>query len=214
MGSEGAWRRVWASSCGFPPSQETANCQSRSAVAVTPRAASVASVTLLASAIARSVPTPALCEARHHGRTCCLAFPLTVPWGCPRAPTTRPLRDHLCPAAQSLVGNQAAPDGSRASAWGLWDLPRDCQKWLGGRPQRLLEVQETPPPPVSPHPPFHLSSQAQVEGLTCSHCRPHHFYLSASNPDGCVPCFCMGVTQQCASSSYSRHLVSARARPL
>uniref|UniRef100_A0A673TRL3 Basement membrane-specific heparan sulfate proteoglycan core protein n=1 Tax=Suricata suricatta TaxID=37032 RepID=A0A673TRL3_SURSU len=51
--------------------------------------------------------------------------------------------------------------------------------------------------------------KAQVEGLTCSHCRPHHFYLSASNPDGCLPCFCMGVTQQCASSSYSRHLVRA-----
>ncbi|XP_043429966.1 basement membrane-specific heparan sulfate proteoglycan core protein isoform X13 [Prionailurus bengalensis] len=55
--------------------------------------------------------------------------------------------------------------------------------------------------------------KAQVEGLTCSHCRPHHFYLSASNPDGCVPCFCMGVTQQCASSSYSRHLISTRFAP-
>uniref|UniRef100_A0A8C0L4U3 Basement membrane-specific heparan sulfate proteoglycan core protein n=1 Tax=Canis lupus dingo TaxID=286419 RepID=A0A8C0L4U3_CANLU len=49
--------------------------------------------------------------------------------------------------------------------------------------------------------------KAQVEGLTCSHCRPHHFYLSASNPDGCLPCFCMGITQQCVSSSYTRHLV-------
>ncbi|XP_060478237.2 basement membrane-specific heparan sulfate proteoglycan core protein isoform X8 [Panthera onca] len=55
--------------------------------------------------------------------------------------------------------------------------------------------------------------KAQVEGLTCSHCRPHHFYLSASNPDGCVPCFCMGVTQQCASSSYSRHLISTHFAP-
>ncbi|XP_058574713.1 basement membrane-specific heparan sulfate proteoglycan core protein isoform X10 [Neofelis nebulosa] len=55
--------------------------------------------------------------------------------------------------------------------------------------------------------------KAQVEGLTCSHCRPHHFYLSASNPDGCVPCFCMGVTQQCVSSSYSRHLISTRFAP-
>ncbi|XP_023385164.1 basement membrane-specific heparan sulfate proteoglycan core protein [Pteropus vampyrus] len=55
--------------------------------------------------------------------------------------------------------------------------------------------------------------KAQVEGLTCSHCRPHHFHLSASNPDGCLPCFCMGVTQQCASSSYTRHLISTRFAP-
>ncbi|XP_075802672.1 basement membrane-specific heparan sulfate proteoglycan core protein isoform X4 [Microtus pennsylvanicus] len=55
--------------------------------------------------------------------------------------------------------------------------------------------------------------KAQVEGLTCSHCRPHHFYLSASNPEGCLPCFCMGVTQQCASSSYSRHQISTHFAP-
>ncbi|XP_047579738.1 basement membrane-specific heparan sulfate proteoglycan core protein isoform X13 [Lutra lutra] len=55
--------------------------------------------------------------------------------------------------------------------------------------------------------------KAQVEGRTCSHCRPHHFFLSSSNPDGCRPCFCMGVTQQCASSSYVRHLISTRFAP-
>ncbi|XP_069893790.1 basement membrane-specific heparan sulfate proteoglycan core protein isoform X4 [Dipodomys merriami] len=55
--------------------------------------------------------------------------------------------------------------------------------------------------------------KAQVEGRTCSQCRPHHFYLSASNPAGCLPCFCMGVTQQCASSSYTRHLISTRFAP-
>ncbi|XP_036888870.1 basement membrane-specific heparan sulfate proteoglycan core protein isoform X6 [Sturnira hondurensis] len=55
--------------------------------------------------------------------------------------------------------------------------------------------------------------KAQVEGLTCSRCRPHHFYLSISNPDGCLPCFCMGITQQCASSSYTRHLISTRFAP-
>nr|XP_035965225.1 basement membrane-specific heparan sulfate proteoglycan core protein isoform X17 [Halichoerus grypus] len=55
--------------------------------------------------------------------------------------------------------------------------------------------------------------KAQVEGLTCSHCRPHHFFLSARNPDGCLPCFCMGVTQQCASSSYARRPISTRFAP-
>ncbi|XP_044138378.1 basement membrane-specific heparan sulfate proteoglycan core protein isoform X4 [Bufo gargarizans] len=48
-----------------------------------------------------------------------------------------------------------------------------------------------------------------VEGLTCSTCRPNHFYLSADNPDGCLPCFCMGVTQQCSSSSYHRELITS-----
>ncbi|XP_075408101.1 basement membrane-specific heparan sulfate proteoglycan core protein isoform X2 [Tenrec ecaudatus] len=55
--------------------------------------------------------------------------------------------------------------------------------------------------------------KAQVEGLTCSQCRPHHFHLSASNPDGCLSCFCMGITQQCASSSYTRHLITTRFAP-
>ncbi|XP_036699513.1 basement membrane-specific heparan sulfate proteoglycan core protein isoform X6 [Balaenoptera musculus] len=55
--------------------------------------------------------------------------------------------------------------------------------------------------------------KAQVEGLTCSYCRPHHFHLNASNPVGCLPCFCMGITQQCTSSSYTRHLISTHFAP-
>ncbi|XP_072011491.1 basement membrane-specific heparan sulfate proteoglycan core protein isoform X5 [Engystomops pustulosus] len=51
--------------------------------------------------------------------------------------------------------------------------------------------------------------KSHVEGLTCSTCRPNHFYLSADNPDGCLPCFCMGVTQQCTSSSYHRELITS-----
>ncbi|XP_031762630.1 basement membrane-specific heparan sulfate proteoglycan core protein isoform X7 [Xenopus tropicalis] len=47
-----------------------------------------------------------------------------------------------------------------------------------------------------------------VEGASCGTCRPHHFYLSTENPDGCLPCFCMGVTQQCTSSTYHRELIS------
>ncbi|XP_077167850.1 basement membrane-specific heparan sulfate proteoglycan core protein isoform X5 [Paroedura picta] len=51
--------------------------------------------------------------------------------------------------------------------------------------------------------------KAHVEGPSCSTCRAHHFHLSAENPDGCLPCFCMGVTQQCASSSSYRDLVTS-----
>ncbi|XP_032087651.1 basement membrane-specific heparan sulfate proteoglycan core protein isoform X2 [Thamnophis elegans] len=52
-----------------------------------------------------------------------------------------------------------------------------------------------------------------VEGLSCDSCRPHHFHLSAENPLGCLPCFCMGVTQLCTSSSYYRDVVSTTFHP-
>ncbi|XP_039364874.1 basement membrane-specific heparan sulfate proteoglycan core protein isoform X5 [Mauremys reevesii] len=48
-----------------------------------------------------------------------------------------------------------------------------------------------------------------VEGPSCSSCRANHFHLSAENHEGCLPCFCMGVTQQCTSSSYYRGLVTS-----
>uniref|UniRef100_A0A8C5WSN8 Basement membrane-specific heparan sulfate proteoglycan core protein n=1 Tax=Laticauda laticaudata TaxID=8630 RepID=A0A8C5WSN8_LATLA len=52
-----------------------------------------------------------------------------------------------------------------------------------------------------------------VEGIFCDSCRPHHFHLSVENPLGCLPCFCMGVTQQCTSSSYYRDVVSTSFLP-
>uniref|UniRef100_A0ABM5EK41 Basement membrane-specific heparan sulfate proteoglycan core protein isoform X2 n=1 Tax=Pogona vitticeps TaxID=103695 RepID=A0ABM5EK41_9SAUR len=55
--------------------------------------------------------------------------------------------------------------------------------------------------------------KVNVEGPTCGSCRPHHFHLSAENPEGCLPCFCMGVTQQCTSSSYHRHVVATAFLP-
>ncbi|XP_041425839.1 basement membrane-specific heparan sulfate proteoglycan core protein isoform X10 [Xenopus laevis] len=47
-----------------------------------------------------------------------------------------------------------------------------------------------------------------VEGSSCGTCRPQYFHLSTENPEGCLPCFCMGVTQQCSSSTYHRELIS------
>uniref|UniRef100_H3D4F7 Heparan sulfate proteoglycan 2 n=1 Tax=Tetraodon nigroviridis TaxID=99883 RepID=H3D4F7_TETNG len=48
-----------------------------------------------------------------------------------------------------------------------------------------------------------------VEGPTCTSCKPGNFHLSSENKDGCLSCFCMGVTQQCFSSTYYRDLVSS-----
>ncbi|XP_052547651.1 basement membrane-specific heparan sulfate proteoglycan core protein isoform X13 [Tympanuchus pallidicinctus] len=49
--------------------------------------------------------------------------------------------------------------------------------------------------------------KANVEGPHCATCRPHHFHLSAENPAGCLPCFCMGIVQHCTSTSYTRDTV-------
>uniref|UniRef100_A0A183D0Z1 Laminin IV type A domain-containing protein n=1 Tax=Gongylonema pulchrum TaxID=637853 RepID=A0A183D0Z1_9BILA len=41
-------------------------------------------------------------------------------------------------------------------------------------------------------------------GALCDQCPANSFYMSASNPQGCIPCFCSGVTQHCSSSNYYR----------
>ncbi|KAI1897142.1 hypothetical protein AGOR_G00080140 [Albula goreensis] len=48
-----------------------------------------------------------------------------------------------------------------------------------------------------------------VQGPSCSQCKPGHFHLSSENRDGCLSCFCMGITQQCTSSNYYRDVVSS-----
>uniref|UniRef100_W5M174 Heparan sulfate proteoglycan 2 n=1 Tax=Lepisosteus oculatus TaxID=7918 RepID=W5M174_LEPOC len=52
-----------------------------------------------------------------------------------------------------------------------------------------------------------------TEGPTCGSCKQGHFHLSADQKDGCLSCFCMGVTQQCTSSSYYRDVVSTTFAP-
>ncbi|XP_064381762.1 basement membrane-specific heparan sulfate proteoglycan core protein isoform X6 [Dromaius novaehollandiae] len=55
--------------------------------------------------------------------------------------------------------------------------------------------------------------KANAEGPRCSSCRPGHFHLSAEHRDGCLPCFCMGVAQQCAAAAASRAPVSTPFAP-
>ncbi|CAI4227289.1 unnamed protein product [Auanema sp. JU1783] len=43
-----------------------------------------------------------------------------------------------------------------------------------------------------------------AQGPNCDQCAANSFYMAPSNPQGCIPCFCSGVTQQCQSSSFSR----------
>ncbi|GFO45203.1 basement membrane-specific heparan sulfate proteoglycan core protein, partial [Plakobranchus ocellatus] len=50
--------------------------------------------------------------------------------------------------------------------------------------------------------------KTNVQGRLCNQCEPDTFYLSESFPDGCISCFCMGVTQTCQSSTYNRAQVT------
>ncbi|XP_023578283.1 basement membrane-specific heparan sulfate proteoglycan core protein isoform X10 [Octodon degus] len=43
-----------------------------------------------------------------------------------------------------------------------------------------------------------------VVGRLCNECAEGTFHLSTRNPDGCLKCFCMGVSRECTSSSWSR----------
>ncbi|KAG5835509.1 hypothetical protein ANANG_G00244770 [Anguilla anguilla] len=55
--------------------------------------------------------------------------------------------------------------------------------------------------------------KAHTEGPSCSLCKQGFFHLSSAHKDGCLPCFCMGVAQQCSSSSYYRDTVSSSFAP-
>ncbi|KAJ8258762.1 hypothetical protein COCON_G00177740 [Conger conger] len=55
--------------------------------------------------------------------------------------------------------------------------------------------------------------KAHTQGPSCSVCKPGFFHLSFNHKDGCLPCFCMGVSQQCLSSPYYRHTVSSSFSP-
>ncbi|CAJ0931798.1 unnamed protein product, partial [Mesorhabditis belari] len=45
-------------------------------------------------------------------------------------------------------------------------------------------------------------------GPNCDQCAAKSFHLSPQNPQGCIPCFCMGITDQCQSSTYQRSTVN------
>ncbi|XP_060073482.1 basement membrane-specific heparan sulfate proteoglycan core protein-like [Ylistrum balloti] len=48
-----------------------------------------------------------------------------------------------------------------------------------------------------------------VEGPNCDQCQANTFHLSLDNPNGCISCFCMGITDTCTSTSWNRAQVGA-----
>ncbi|XP_056009495.1 basement membrane-specific heparan sulfate proteoglycan core protein-like isoform X3 [Ostrea edulis] len=51
--------------------------------------------------------------------------------------------------------------------------------------------------------------KSNVVGKNCDQCRENTFYLDAANPFGCLRCFCMGVTNQCTSTSWNKAQIGA-----
>ncbi|CAF3609191.1 unnamed protein product [Adineta steineri] len=47
-----------------------------------------------------------------------------------------------------------------------------------------------------------------AEGARCDQCKRSHFYLNPVTPNGCLPCFCSGVSSDCQSSDWRRQAVS------
>ncbi|CAD6196919.1 unnamed protein product [Caenorhabditis auriculariae] len=60
---------------------------------------------------------------------------------------------------------------------------------------------------VAPSSSGRCQCKTSVTGPNCDQCAPHSFGLSPKNPQGCIPCFCSGVTQQCSASNYKRTTV-------
>ena len=47
-----------------------------------------------------------------------------------------------------------------------------------------------------------------VEGERCDQCKRSHFYLNPTTPNGCLPCFCSGVSTDCGSTDWRRQAVN------
>ncbi|RCN43074.1 laminin B [Ancylostoma caninum] len=76
-------------------------------------------------------------------------------------------------------------------------------------PVQQRQPQCTGPGAVSPYAGHGGRCQCKTyaQGPNCDQCPPNSFYMAATNPQGCIPCFCSGVTQQCQSSSFRRQIV-------
>ncbi|XP_049843588.1 basement membrane-specific heparan sulfate proteoglycan core protein isoform X30 [Schistocerca gregaria] len=46
-------------------------------------------------------------------------------------------------------------------------------------------------------------------GTLCNQCKPNSFHLAPQNPEGCISCFCMGITDSCTSSSWYRTQITS-----
>ncbi|CAG7687954.1 unnamed protein product [Allacma fusca] len=55
--------------------------------------------------------------------------------------------------------------------------------------------------------------KGNVEGRTCSLCRPSTFALQENNPQGCLQCYCSRVSKECSSATLYRHSIDSEMIP-
>ncbi len=64
---------------------------------------------------------------------------------------------------------------------------------------------------ASPSPSTRLCQcKPSVTGARCDQCRANAFHLSEDSPNGCIDCFCFGVTKACTSSNWFRDHVELK----
>ncbi|XP_017882648.2 laminin subunit alpha-1 [Ceratina calcarata] len=51
--------------------------------------------------------------------------------------------------------------------------------------------------------------KANVAGEYCDRCKPGHFALTKENLDGCLPCYCLGVSNRCTAAKLSYSAISS-----
>ncbi|XP_050482872.1 laminin subunit alpha-1 isoform X2 [Bombus huntii] len=51
--------------------------------------------------------------------------------------------------------------------------------------------------------------KANVAGELCDQCKPGHFALTKENLDGCLPCYCFGVSDHCGTAKLSYSTISS-----
>ncbi|ELU12610.1 hypothetical protein CAPTEDRAFT_90300, partial [Capitella teleta] len=83
-------------------------------------------------------------------------------------------------------------------------IPGDFCKPVGQRCDSRGSLTANPNPATG-----QCDCKSLVQGETCNTCSPRAFFLSEDNPDGCVSCFCSGLTSMCTSTTWNRAVVSS-----
>ncbi|CAH1394861.1 unnamed protein product, partial [Nezara viridula] len=80
---------------------------------------------------------------------------------------------------------------------------------IGGDRCRIIESDRCHPVGSIPSSdPDRCICKELVTGTNCSECVQSAFHLSPSNQDGCISCFCMGITDSCSSSNLYRDQIT------
>lgn len=132
----------------------------------------------------RQCPCPLTTSGNNFARTCSLGSDGELQCNCERGYTGR--RCEVCD--RGFTGNPMLPGGTcQVESVNVCD-PRGTQRSLsGGRCECKLFA----------------------TGAKCDQCNANSFHLNDISEEGCIDCFCMGVSKTCTSSSWYRDSIRA-----